>query len=612
MQLRAAPSRFTAGVSLLFLLRLTASAQFDHFVTRSGDTLLDGDRALRFISFNTPNLHYLEDELPFGGTNPWRLPNAYEIRDALNTVKECGGKVTRIYVLSVRRQDDAPGVIRHVEAPGVFNEAAFRTLDTVLCIANDVGIRIIVPFVDNWQWWGGPLEYAAFRGKPKEAFWTDPRIIEDFKGTIRYLLTRRNTCTGVPYSEDKAILAWETGNEISPPQSWTREIAAYVKSLDHHHLLMDGMSIRTLSEEALSDTNIDIVTTHHYGPAKASLEYIVRNAVLARGRKPYVIGEYGIVPLQDIRAITDTIIRQGLAGGMIWSLRFHNRDGGFYSHYEYANTEGYRWPGFANGDPYHERMVLDLLREKAYEIDGAVAPRIPPPDPPLLLPIHDPSAISWQGSTGAQWYRLDRRRIGDTAWTVLDGGVDDSRVQYRPLFDDTSAVPGNAYEYRVRAANESGVSEWSNVAGPVTGLQRVLVDEMGDFAEVFQKDGPLRLLTFEDIRKAREDRTRLTGDDGSYVMYKLPAPASGARVEWLMSTPSAGVEILVSGDGLNFAAVQTRQDTFHMPRNDYAFYDAVASSAGTFPPAVRFVKIVLHGKVQIGRVEIPYDRLPGK
>ena len=65
-----------------------------------------------------------------------------------------------------------PTSFRHVEGPGKFNEEAFKAYDKVLQIANKVGIRVIIPLVDNWWWWGGPKEYAAFRGKQKDEFRT--------------------------------------------------------------------------------------------------------------------------------------------------------------------------------------------------------------------------------------------------------------------------------------------------------------------------------------------------------------------------------------------------------------------------------------------------------
>lgn len=66
---------------------------FEDFVTRQGDRLMEGDKEFRFVSFNVPNLHYIEDNLPFEETNPWRIPDEVEIRDPLASVKQAGGRV---------------------------------------------------------------------------------------------------------------------------------------------------------------------------------------------------------------------------------------------------------------------------------------------------------------------------------------------------------------------------------------------------------------------------------------------------------------------------------------------------------------------------------------
>ncbi len=607
--MRNALFRLPAFAALLIGLVVPAGdshGQFANFVTRRGDKLMDGDRELRFISVNIPNLHYLEDYLPFTGTNPWRFPDAYEIRDALTAVRQLGGKVARTYVLSVRRQDDMPGIPRHVEGPGQFNEEAFRTLDTVLQVANEVGVRIILPFVDNWRWWGGPQEYAAFRGKDREDFWTDPQIIDDLKQTIRFVVTRKNTCTGTLYKDEKAIMAWETGNELEPPFSWTREIAAFVKSLDTNHLLVEGIHAKDLSTEAIEDPNLDILSTHHYGDPAVSLEKIVSNQQMARGRKPYVIGEYGIVPTQDIRAITDTIINQGLAGGMLWSLRFRNREGGFYHHHEYNRVGAYRWPGFANGEFYDERVVLSILHDKAHQIDGMPTPRLPVPEAPLLLDITDVAAISWRGVTGAQAYIVERKEETSSEWRVIAENVDESRYQYRPIFCDETAEPGSRYSYRIRAKNESGVSGYSNSVGPVDVRSRMIIDEMENFEKVFQKDGALQLLTYRDIRKAKEDRSRLTGEEGSYVIYKAPPAASAVRVEVFSEDDGAEVQILGSEDLTTFVEMETERSVFTFGSNDYGFFKAIALLRTTLPRGTQYIKIPLNEEIQISRVEISY------
>jgi len=580
-----------------------SNAQFKNFISVKGDKLMDGEAELRFISCNVPNLHYIEDYLPFSGTNQWRLPDEFEIRDALMSVKQMGGKVARIYVFSVKKEGDTVEIF-HVEGPGKFNEETFRTFDKVLQIANEVGIRLIVPFVDNWWWWGGPKEYAGFRGKPKEAFWTDGQLIADFKKTIEFVLNRTNTITGIPYKQDKAILAWETGNEISPPFSWTKEIAAYIKSIDANHLVLEGSGAREISKEALEDPNLDILATHYYHNAKTAVNFIVKNRQMTKGKKPFVVGEFGIVTTEDIRMITDTVINQGVAGAMIWSLRFRNRDGGFYHHYEYNNYEAYRWPGFPSGDFYDERNVLTLLREKAHEIDGTTTERLPAPAPPRLLDIKDASEISWQGSTGAESYTVERKTETDTAWTVVGSNVDESRYQYRPIFSDESAEVGRKYLYRVNAKNGTGQSEYSNIAGPVEVTTRTIVDEMENFDKIFQKDGPLKLLTMEDIRRAKEDRSRLAGGAGSYIIYKLNGKGSEITVDYFAADSTKTIGISVSNDLNKFSAITATKKISVFGKNDYDFFDAVMLKGTAFPDDSRYVKISLEDGVQIGRIEI--------
>jgi mannan endo-1,4-beta-mannosidase len=598
--------RLSLAASLLLCVVSTAFSQFQNFITARGDKLMDGDRELRFISVNIPNLHYNEDFLPFSTSNPWRLPDEFEIRDAMTTVKQMNGKVARMYTLSVRREDDTPGIIRHVEAPGIFNEEAFKTLDRVLQIANETGIRLIIPFVDNWRWWGGRGEYAAFRGKSKDDFWTDRQLIEDFKKTIAFVLNRTNTCTGVPYREDRAILAWETGNELESPFSWTKEIAAYVKSLDRNHLLVEGTNTRELSREALEDPNLDILSTHHYGNPSASLEYIVRNREFTKTRKPYIIGEYGIVPTEDIRILTDTIINQGLSGGMIWSLRTRAREGGFYCHYEYNKIGAYRWPGFPNGSYYDESLVLSILYEKAWQIEGASAPRLPIPGPPQLLDIKSVGEISWKGSVGATSYVVERRKDREDSWTVLADAVDESRFQYHPLFNDETAEIGGSYFYRVRAKNDGGVSDYSNVVGPIAVTLKKSVDEMEDFSRVFQKDGSLQLFTYQYIRRAKEDRSRLAGAEGSYIVYRVPSTTVEFIVEALAPQANPGLQLLTSTDGQTYSQTPFRIEVFSFGSNDYRFFHAIRYRLSSFPAGTDYVKIVLDGESQIGRVEYSY------
>ncbi|MCX7798091.1 MAG: cellulase family glycosylhydrolase [Melioribacter sp.] len=601
---------FTAiNIALIsFLFIQCAAGSFSTFVVRKNDKLYENGKEFRFISFNIPNLHYIEDYLPFDSTNPWRLPDEFEIRDALTSIKQLGGKVVRMYVLSVRRDIDTPDIIRHVEGPGKFNEEAFKALDKVLQIANEVGVRVIIPFVDNWHWWGGPKEYAAFRGKERDAFWTDPEIISDFKKTIEFTINRRNTYTGILYKDDKAIFGWETGNELDAPYEWTKEIAAYIKSLDKNHLVIEGRRSPDLSIEAIKDTNIDVVSTHHYRDTELNLKKIVENQKLVRGIKPYFVGEFGIVPPQEIRAIMDTIINQGIMGGLLWSLRFHCREGGFYHHYEYNNVSAYRWPGFISGDWYNEKLILNMVREKAYQIDGLTVPPLPIPVKPKLLEFDDVSQISWQGSAGAQSYIIERREENEDEWQLIAENIDDAKYQYRPLFNDETAEIGKKYYYRIAAKNESGVSDYSNVIGPVEIKFKKIVDEMENFDKVFQKDGQFQLLTYQDIRKAKEDRSRLTGKDGSYLIYKTPMNILEVKIDFLLSKEYGDIKIYAGENIDSLYEIIPHKQIYKFGKNDYNFFDAVRYTSVNLPMNSRFVKFILNDGAQISRIEIKYGQ----
>jgi mannan endo-1,4-beta-mannosidase len=607
--------RLIAVVSVLLFLTSAAVAQNDmrYFITRSGDKLMEGGKEYRFISFNIPNLHLIEDNFPFEATNEWRFPNEFEITDALSSIKQLGGRATRIYVISICKKDGPNPIPCHVKKPGEFNEEAFRALDKVLEVANRVGVRVIIPLVDNWKWWGGAEQYAEYRGRSSEAFWTDPDIIADFKQTISFLINRRNTYTGTLYKDDKAILAWETGNELYSPYSWTKEIAAHIKSLDKNHLVWDGFYIgnKEIQTEALTDPNIDIVSSHHYpAPNRNMLEDIGRFRQQIAGKKVYILGEFGFVPLSDIRKILDAVIQKNISGAMIWSLRFHNRDGGFYWHSEPAGGllyKAYHYPGFVTGEPYAETELISLMREKAFEIRGLPVPPLETSAPPVLLPIKSVDEISWRGSVGAVSYDVERATKPKGTWTVVGGDVDDTLVQYRPLYSDTSAEPGHSYYYRVFAKNAGGRSAPSNIVGPVRFEEYLIVDELSDYSRTFAHGGSLSLET-TNARPYKEDAHRLKGSAESWIVYRTLQPLRSVRVLAFMEGAGQDFEFYLSTDGVNFVKVEPKVSRFPTAVNPYGYKLPVQYELNDLSHGDRFLKIVFKTDAQISRVELQYSR----
>lgn len=603
-----------SAASLSLAASLQAGSQFNDFIRVRGDQLIEHGKPFRFISWNIPNLHLAEDNLSFEDmrASGWRSPNRFEITDALASVRQMGGTVARTYVLSVRRPGDSPDKPRHVFGPGQFSEAAFRTLDEVLQIANEQGVRLIIPFVDNWHWWGGRAEYAGFRGRKKNDFWTDPQLIADFKQTIHFVLTRTNTLTGVRYADDPAILCWETGNELESPPDWTREIAGYIKSIDRNHLVMEGFHTSELREKSLAMPEVDIVTTHHYPGMKKTFAQLIReNAARAKGRKPYIVGEFGFVDMNQLAAAIQATLETQTAGALAWSLRYRNRDGGFYWHSEPSGGNKYKafhWPGSAMGNDYDEIAFMKLMRQQAFAIRGLPLPEIPTPAPPDLLPIADASAISWRGSVGADLYQVERASQPSGPWAVVADNVDESFTQYRPLFSDETVGRGQWF-YRIRASNSAGASEPSNVVGPVPVSHATLVDELAGFSKIHAHSGALEIES-RDCRSAMEDAHRLGGTAGSALIYKVGSPLTQAKVCVFFPKALADLKFSLSMDGQTFRPISAERKDFPFAAGDYGYWRRAIYETHIAKPADQFLKIEFTGPAQIGRVELQSEAEP--
>ena len=596
---------FKKASVLIFILLIAIRGQgFQHFITVDKDKLKDGDKDFRFVSFNIPNLHYNEDYMKFDETNPWRLPDEYEIRDGLRAIKQIGGKVTRIYTLSVRKPGESEKIIRHVLGPGKFNEEAFKALDLVLKVADEEGVRIIFPILDNWWWWGGPKEYAAFRNKVASEFWTDTLLISDFKKTINFLLNRKNTYTGVLYKDDKAVLGWETGNELECPYLWIKQIAAYIKSIDKNHLVIQNSHVKIVDEDEITDPNIDVVSTHYYTNAETAIEAIKRNRENTRGIKPYYVGEFGFQPTNDMAAVIDSVISDSVSGIMLWSMRTHNRDGGFY--YHASDKACYRWPGFSSGNYFDEKNVEEMVRQRAYKIDGQTPPPLPVPDKPTMLPIETPFKISWQGSTGASFYTIERKTEGDSDWKIIADSVSDAVWGYKPQFSDTTVQIGKSYSYRIKAKNISGESDWSEAVGPVAVKYKILIDEFENDRKIFKKEGSFEFLTRQQLVQAKEDKNRLNGNEGDYIIYKIPGTVESFNVNFFMTGGDGSTELSGSSDGENFIPLKATKQIFVPEQNEYKFFIGASYICNEIQSDYKYFKLVFGDGVQLCKVEASY------
>lgn len=612
---------FRALALLSALLTAGAAADFEHFITVDGQRLLDGNEEFRFVSFNVPTLLYVEDEMAFDQANPYGLPSEWELRDLFETVVQTGGRVVRAYTIPVRNTDFPPEAVTYVEAPGEFNEAAFRTLDLVLALASEYGVRVIVPLVNNWPWMGGRPNYAAFRGKAPDEFWTDRQLIDDFRKTVEFVLTRTNTLTGVAYRDDKAILAWETGNELQNPPEWALEIGALIKRLDPNHLLIDGFHAAHhedhdtwIPDYTLESPLFDIVSSHHYEPSGADMVRNLRRTVKqVGGRKPVLLGEFGFISTTGVEQVLDYVLAEpAIAGALVWSLRRHHERGGFYHHSEpigYGLYRAYHWPGFDDGEAYDERRVLALMREKAFAIRGRPAPPLAPPAAPAIIPFQGAPMFSWQGSAGAAAYDIERAEAAGGPWRVVAWGIDDVGTPGFALFSDEGAVPGRSYRYRVVARNAGGASPPSAVFGPVDITHRTRVDAARNLGVVADSRGVE--VRRGDHRSYKEAFSRLHGEAGAWFAYTAP----GALLEWRVfaferppesgAAPWPALRLSTSVDGLEWTAVEPEVARFPSAERNYDYLVPVRYTLR--PPAdARYVRADFEAAAGIVRAELDY------
>ncbi|MDA3881640.1 MAG: hypothetical protein PF436_14725 [Prolixibacteraceae bacterium] len=589
-----------------------ASPGFENYITVEGNKLMDGDEVFRFVSFNVPTLNYNEDEFEFSRLSPYSLPNEYEIRDVFETINQMGGKVVRMYTIPAKMQNAPDGTPTYVLAPGEFDETSFETMDLVLALANEYQVRVIFSLLNNWPWMGGRPEYAAFRDKDKEAFWIDPQLIADFKKTIDFTINRVNTITGIPYKEDKAILCWETGNELTSPLDWTIEICRYIKSLDSKHLVLDGyhaIDNHPVREGSINEPSIDIVHSHHYevDPIKF-IENVERNIKIIDGRKPYLIGEFGFVGTPAIEQYIDRIIESDVIGMLIWGLRGHRRDGGFYWHSEplgYGRYKSYHWPGFASGNEYDEKNLMALMREKAYAIDGKTPPKLPVPAIPSLLPIENAAIISWRGANGASAYDLYRAESAAGPFEIVGYNLSDASQQYYALYYDHTAEIGKAYYYMLTAKNASGESQPSEVVGPVKVESKMLIDNMDNFGSVYYSSQGVVISTNND-RKFKEDMCRFNGKQGHEIVYYVPGKLQNVTVYSFCQNDVENLTFQVSANGNNYRNVESTRKSYNNGEGDYGYWVPVLYKLAV-SDEVQFLRINIKEETEISRVELEYN-----
>ncbi|MBE3558698.1 MAG: cellulase family glycosylhydrolase [Ktedonobacteraceae bacterium] len=410
------------------------------FVTRAGTQLMLDGRPFRFAG---ANMHWL------GLEDSTDHPTQFRVDDGFAAAKEMGATVVRAHNLGI-----STGCRNCIEPElGVFNEDAFRYDDYAIKVARDYGIRLVIPLTDNWHYpAGGKHNFTDWRGISDEnQFYYNKKVIGDFKEYIRRFLTHVNTYTGVAYKDDPTILAWETGNELQPPTEWTQTISTYIKSIDPHHLVIDGKN--GIDPNAASLTNVDIVSAHYY---PKNVPQLRKDAEAAKkAGKVFYVGEFDWNDANGGASLTSFLSTiendTEIAGDSFWELMPHNDQYGYV-----VNDKEYslHYPG----DTKAMRAAVQQLRLHAYKMRGDAVPPDSIPGSPVVTAVSKKESytlVEWRGTAVAATYSIERSTTGPQGpWTlVCKQCITDALAPWR----DPDELSGTVW-YRVIAYNLSGVA----------------------------------------------------------------------------------------------------------------------------------------------------------
>lgn len=360
----------------------------------------------QFVTAKAGKLQLAGKAYEFAGTNNYYLGyKSQQMVDAvLDDAAAAGFDVVRTWGSQDFQNPDGSGSV-HQNFEGVWYQAwdaatgkpvvntgadGLQKLDYAIAAAGQRGIKLVIPFVNNWNAFGGMDQYVRWAGLDEHAdFYTDPTIRGWFKDWISTLLDRTNSITGVKYKDDPTIMSWELANEprctsagVYPDgtcdtttiTTWADEMSRHVKSIDKNHLLSagdEGFFCRPESKWTLTkkygasgygrgfgedcadgvDTialaslkNIDMMSMHlypdHWKTTTAwGTGWIAEHALAAaKIGKPVYLGEFGLVDkatrMPAYHEWLQTIRLTGVDGALYWILSAEEDNGTLYADYD--------------------------------------------------------------------------------------------------------------------------------------------------------------------------------------------------------------------------------------------------------------------------------------
>jgi len=259
--------------ALMMVLGSCSSEKNDYVTVKDGKFYLDG-KEYRYVGTNFWYGAILASEGQ--GGNRERL-----VRE-LDDMKAIGIDNVRVLVGG----DGRDGIPSHIAPklqtePGVYNDTILKGLDYLMVELEKREMKAILYFNNAWEWSGGYgayLDWVGFTGEvqssdgsgmkhfdltpvpSKDGWWEYMQYVGNFilndsakalaAKHVENMVTRKNSITGEPYKDSKALMAWEIANEPrcfvndslhkTKFVEWIDEQSSLIKSLDPNHLVTTG------------------------------------------------------------------------------------------------------------------------------------------------------------------------------------------------------------------------------------------------------------------------------------------------------------------------------------------------------------------------------------
>jgi hypothetical protein len=133
-----------------------------------------------------------------------------------------------------------------------------------------------------------------------------------------------------------------------------------------------------------------------------------------------------------------------------------------------------------------------------------------------------------------------------------------------------------------------------------------MIDNCGDFSKLAVGHEAVRLDS-SNARPFKEDMTRFSMDSG-VIIYKLPSDIIGVKIYSFLKDKDCSVSIEVSADNGSYKKIKSDFKVYSSGSGDYGYWRPVVYEAQISTSGNTFIRISTSSKVQIGRVEISYDR----